>query len=139
VFLIGLAILFGLLRLVKQYVLYLVNAGHIAVITELIETGVLPKNVNQFQYGKTVVTNLFKEVSVLFIVDRMVDGILRTFNRTVAAVADILPIPGMDGLTKIVNTVINFSLTYVDETILSYNLSRKDENIWESAKRGVIL
>jgi hypothetical protein len=139
VFLIGLAILVGLLRMLKQYVLYLVNAGHIAVITQLIDTGALPENVSQFQYGKAIVTNLFKEVSVLFVFDRLVDGILRAFNRTVAQVADLLPIPGLEGLTKIVNSIINFSLTYVDETILSYSLSRKDENIWESSKRGVIL
>ncbi len=139
VFLIGLAILWGLLRLLQQYVLYLVKAGHIAVITELLETGTLPPNINQFQYGKSVVTNLFKDVSLLFVVDRMVDGILRTINGAVEAAGNILPIPGMEGLVKIVNSVVNFSLTYIDETILSYSLSRKDENIWESAKRGVIL
>jgi hypothetical protein len=139
VFLIGLAVLVGLLRLLKQYVLYLINAGHIAVITELIEKEALPDNINQFQYGKTIVTNMFKDISVLFVVDRMVDGIIRTFNRTVASVADLLPVPGMEGLTRVVNAVIGFSLTFIDETILSYNLARKDENIWESAKRGIIL
>jgi len=138
-FLVGLGLLVLLLRLLKQYVLYLVNAGHIAVITELIEKGTLPENVSQFQYGKTIVTNLFKEVSVLFVIDRMVDGIIRAFNKTVTEVTDFLPIPGIDGLAKIVNAIINFSLTFVDETILSYNLARNEENIWESAKRGIIL
>ncbi|MHC1726158.1 MAG: hypothetical protein AB9866_09160 [Syntrophobacteraceae bacterium] len=139
IFLIGLALLVGLLKLAKQYALYLVNAGHIAVITEIIKNGSLPDGISQFQYGKELVTRMFKEVSVLFVVDRLVDGIIRTANRTVAVIADILPLPGMDSLTKIVNSVVNFSITYVDETILSYNLARGDENIWESAKRGVIL
>ncbi|ABK17518.1 hypothetical protein [Syntrophobacter fumaroxidans] len=138
-FLIGVALLVGLVRVGKQYALYLVDAGHIAVITELLQKGSLPEGVNQFQYGKDLVTRMFKEVSVLFLVDRLVDGTIRAINRTVAAVTDILPLPGIEGLTKIANSVINFSLTYVDETILSYNLSRGDENIWESAKRGVIL
>lgn len=139
IFLIGLALLWGLLRLAKQYALYLINAGHIAVITEIIQKGSLPEGVNQFQYGKELVTRMFKEVSVLFLIDRLVDGTIRAINRTVADITDILPLPGMDGLTKIANSVIDFSLTYLDETILSYNLARGKENIWESAKRGVIL
>jgi hypothetical protein len=109
------------------------------VITELLNKGSLPEGINQFQYGKELVTKMFKEVSVLFIVDRLVDGVIRTINSTVSAITDILPLPGIEGVTKIANSVVNFSLTYVDETILSYNLSRRDENIWESAKRGVIL
>ncbi len=139
IFLIGLAILFGLLRMAKQYVLYLVDAGHIAVITELINTGSLPEGVSQFQYGKELVTRMFKEISILFVIDGMVKGILRTINRTVAVITELLPLPGTEGVTRIANTIINFSLTFVVETILSYNLGRKDENIWESAKRGVIL
>lgn len=139
VVIIGAGLLYGLFRLAKHYVLYLVNAGHIAVITELIHKGALPEGVNQFEYGKERVTRMFKEVSALFVVDQLVTGIVRAFNRTVAQVANILPIPGLDGLSKVVNTVVDFSLTYVDETILSYNLARENENIWESARRGVIL
>jgi len=137
--LIGLALLIGILRMAKQYVLYLVDAGHIAVITELINVGSLPEGVNQFQYGKELVVRMFKEVSVLFVLDGLVKGIIRAVNRTVAAITDIIPLPGIEGAARIANTVIDFSLTFVVETIFSYNLSRKDENIWESAKRGVVL
>lgn len=139
IFIISLAGLFGLFKLVQQYVLYMINAGHIAVITEILANGKLPSGVNQVEYGKQVVTGLFKEVSVLFVIDRLVDGIVKSFNRAVVRVADFLPIPGLDGIAKIINSVIYFSMTFVDETILSYNLSRKDQNIWENAKRGVVL
>jgi hypothetical protein len=139
VFIAGLILMAVLLRLLKQYVLYLVNAGHLAVITELLERGTLPEGVNQLEYGKTVVTNLFKEVSVLFVLDEMVKGILRAFNGTVTAVAEFFPIPGLDGLAKIVNSVLNFSLAFIVATIFSYNLARGDENVWNSAKRGLIL
>ena len=139
VFIIGLVILMGLLRLIKQYVLYLINAGHIAVITELIQTGSLPENISQIEYGKNIITSMFKDVSVLFVLDQMVNGILRSFNRTISAVVNFLPVAGMDGLIRIVNAIINFSLTFIVETIFSYNLSHKDQNIWENAKRGIIL
>ena len=137
--LIGLGVLAGLLRLAKRYALYLVDAGHIAVITRIMTVGSLPEDVGQFQYGRELVTRMFKEVSILFVVDRLVDGIIRTVNSTVSAITNIFPIPGIEGLVSIAERVINFSLTYVDETILSYNLARGDENIWDSAKRGIVL
>ena len=137
--LIGLGVLFGLLRLAKRYALYLVDAGHIAVITRIMTKGSLPDGVGQFEYGRELVTRMFKEVSILFVVDRLVDGVIRTINNMVSAITDILPIPGIEGLVKIAERIVNFSLTYVDETILSYNLARGDENIWESARRGIVL
>ena len=82
-FLIGLAILFGILKLVQRYVLYLIKAGHIAVITAFIQNGELPENTGQIEYGKRVVTDLFKEVSVLFAVDKLVSGTIKAFNRMV--------------------------------------------------------
>jgi hypothetical protein len=139
IFLVGLAVLWGILRLARNYVLYMIKAGHVAVITELINKGSLPEGIGQVDYGKKVVTSLFKDVSVLFVVDQLVSGILRAVNRTVVTVAEILPIPGLDALARAANAIINLSVTYVDESILSYNLSRPKESVWESAKRGVIL
>jgi hypothetical protein len=138
-FIIGLVGLFGLLKLVQRYVLYMVKAGHIAVITELIHKGALPENINQVEYGKQIVTGLFKEISVLFVVDQLVSGIITGFNRMVVRVADMIPIPGVENLAKVAGMIINYAVTFVDEAILSFNLARKDKNIWESAKKGVIL
>ncbi len=139
VFLIGLAVLWGILRLARNYVLYMIKAGHVAVITELINKGSLPEGVGQVEYGKKIVTGLVKEVSVLFVVDQLVSGILRAVNRAVVTVAEILPIPGLDALARAANAVINLSVTYIDESILSYSFSRPKDSVWESAKRGVIL
>ena len=82
---------------------------------------------------------MFKEVSILFAVDQLVSGTIKAFNRTVVRIADIIPIPGVEGLAKFAGMIVNYSVTYVDETILSFNLARKDENIWESAKTGIVL
>jgi hypothetical protein len=138
-FIIGVFALWGVITLIKRYVLYMIKAGHVAVITELIHKGKLPDGINQVEYGKNIVTKMFKEVSVLFLVDQIVSGIIRVFNKVVVTIFDIVPLPGLDALGKLVASVINFSLTFVDESILSYNLSRPNENVWESAKRGLIL
>lgn len=136
---IGLALLFGILKFAQRYVLYLVKAGHIAVITELIHNGTVPEGKGQFDYGKQVVTDLFKEVSVLFAVDQIVDGTIKAFNRMVVRIADILPIPGLDALGNVAGMIVNYSVTYVDETILSFSLTHKEKNVWENAKTGLVL
>lgn len=138
-FLIGLGVLFGLLKLLQRYVLYLTKAGHVAVITEILQKGELPGNTGQLAYGKEVVTRIFKEVSVLFAVDQLVSGAIKAFNRTAVRVADIIPIPGLDAVAKLAGLIVNYAVTYVDETILSFNLARKDENIWKSAQTGLVL
>ncbi len=138
-FLIGLGVLFGLLKLIQRYVLYLIKAGHIAVITEFIHQGKLPEHRGQIEYGKQAVTDLFKEVSVLFAVDQLVSGTIKAFNRMAVRIADILPIPGVESLAKFAGMIVNYAVTYVDESILSFNLARKDKNIWESAKTGIVL
>ncbi len=139
VMLVGLAILFGLLKLLQRYVLYMVKAGHIAVITAIIHHGELPEGQGQLDYGKQAVTALFKELSVLFAVDQLVTGAIKAFNRMVVRVTDMIPIPGMESLGKVAGMIVNYSVTYVDETVLSFNLAQKEENIWNSAKNGTIL
>jgi hypothetical protein len=139
IFLIGLGALFGLWRLIQRYVLYMLKAGHIAVITELIHKGSLPENTNQIEYGKQVVTKLFKEISILFVVDQLVSATVKSLNRVVVRVADLIPIPGIESLAKLAGVVVNYAVTYVDEAVLSFNLARKSDNIWEGAKKGVIL
>ena len=84
-------------RLLREYVLYLIRAGHVAVITEIIVRGGLPAGVNQTQWGSAQVKLYFKEVSVIALVDQLIKGIIRAVNRTLLRVMTILPIPGMEG------------------------------------------
>lgn len=126
-------------RLIRAYVLYLLQAGHIAVITEIVERGQLPQGVSQTEWGKQQVTTYFKEISVLALIDQMVKGIIKTLNRVLFRVTRILPIPGLEGVAKIAQKIVDFSLTYVDESIIAYTFKTKNENVYDAAKTGVIL
>ncbi|MCD4779228.1 MAG: hypothetical protein K8S27_01585, partial [Candidatus Omnitrophica bacterium] len=72
-------------------------------------------------------------------VDQIVDGTIKAFNRMVVRIADILPIPGLDALGNVAGMIVNYSVTYVDETILSFSLTHKEKNVWENAKTGLVL
>ncbi len=123
----------------KRYVLYLLKAGHIAVITELIKHGTLPEGKNQVEYGKGIVTERFGEVTALFAVDALVTGILRMISRTIIGITNLIPIPGLDKIGRIVTAIINRALTYIDEAIFSYTLLTGSTNPWASARTGIVL
>jgi hypothetical protein len=107
-------------------------------MTEFIVHGRGPTG-SQLAYGKEQVTSRFKDTSIMFAIDQVLDGVVRAFNRTFASVTDLLPLPGMDALQQFVRRVTRFSTTYIDEAILSRAYAQKEENVWAVAKDGVIL
>ncbi len=140
VWLVGFIISFPIIHLAREYMLYLVKAGHVAVIAELATKGTLPEGVAQIQWGKSQVEARFKQASILFLMDRMVSGTIRAANRMMWVFGNIFQaIPGTRGLIKVANFILYFSLTYVDESILARNFIKTDETIWQSAKTGLVL
>jgi hypothetical protein len=126
-------------RFAVRYMLYLLKAAHIAVLTELITTGRIANGgEGMFHYGRRIVTERFGEVNVMFGLDMLVDGVVSAFNRTLSWVANLLPIPGLDSVMGVVRSVVKASTTYIDESIFSYNLARGDENPFRSSKDGLI-
>lgn len=137
--LIGFGLVSGAVYFVREYLLYLVKAGHIAVLVELMDGKPLPGGRGQIEYGQRVVRERFAESSVLFGLDQLIKGILRAFNRVFFTVASFLPIPGAKGAVKFFNTVITLSLTFLDEVILAYNIRTQSENPWKSSQTALIL
>lgn len=125
--------------LIVRYALYLIQAGHIAVLTELITTGQIGNGATgMFEYGKRVVTERFGQVNLLFALDLLIKGVVHAFNRTLEWIAHLLPIPGLQSIVGIVNAIVRAATTYIDETIFSYNLARGDDNAWRSSKDALI-
>lgn len=123
----------------REYLLYMVKAGHIAVLVELMDGGRIPGGRGQIDHAQSVVKERFAESSMLFGVDQLIKGVIKAFNRTFFTLAAILPIPGIEGLAKFVNTVIRLSLTYLDEVILAYNIRTHSKNPWATSRSALIL
>jgi len=126
-------------QFLREYVLYLLRAGHVALIVELVTEGKLPEGITQTSWAKERVMHYFKEISVLALIDQLVKGIINRLNRTLFNVMSIFPLPGLDGLAKVAQKIIGFSLTYVDESILAYTFKTKNENVYDAAKSGVVV
>jgi hypothetical protein len=122
-----------------RYFLYLLKCGHIVVLTDLITTGRIDDGgKGMFAYGKEVVKSRFGEVNVLFAVDLLVKGVVSALNRTLDFIAGLLPLPGLSSLASVANAVLRAATTYIDETVFSYGLARKETNPWLSARDGVV-
>ncbi|MBW8907707.1 MAG: hypothetical protein JF620_01515 [Mesorhizobium sp.] len=124
---------------IREYILYVLKAGHIAVMVHLIDGHDVPDGQGQIAYAKEVVTQRFAEANILFVVDQLVKGAIRAITGLIGGIAAFLPIPGLSGLVSFINTIIRLSLTYVDEIILGYNIRINSNSPFETARQGVVL
>lgn len=139
-FIVAVAGPYGVLIFGKRYLLYLVKGAHIAVLTKLFKDGTLPDNQPQVAYGREIVKSHFRDVSILFALDRMIDRIVRRFTRKFVRIVDFLPLGGgASKIARLAATIVNQSLSYIDEAILSYAIARDEKNVWNSARHGIIL
>lgn len=135
----GLASVSIVLYWVREYILYLVKAGHIAVLVELIEGRDIPDGRGQIEHAVAMVRERFAEANVLFLLDQLVKGVVRVVAGMINFVATFLPVPGIEGVARFVNAVIRIAVTYVDEIILAHNIRMRSSNPWETSKNALIL
>lgn len=138
VFLVAIGGAFAVVNWAGRYWFYLLKAAHTAVMTEYIVTGKGPAG-SQLAYGKEQVLSRFKDTSILFGVDVLVNGAVRAIVRTFTRIASILPVPGIDSLGKLLERIAITSTTYIDEAVLSRAYMRREQNVWAVAKDGVVL
>jgi hypothetical protein len=124
---------------IREYLLYILKAGHIAVMVEMMQGRQLPSGQGQIGHAREVVTARFGEANLLFVLDQLIKGVIRAITGLVGGVAMVLPIPGLDALLRFFNTIVRISLTYVDEIILGYNIRQGSTNPWETSRQALVL
>lgn len=136
--LIALGSAYPLYRIVYKYVFYVIKAAHIAVVAELLAQGHLPEGKGQLAWGREQVTSRFGQVSVMFAVDEIVEGVIRAFTSTVFSIASLLP-GNQSSLFSLLERIVRNAVGYVDEAILARAFWRREESVWQSAQEGVVL
>ncbi len=135
----GFVIVSGLLYWAREYLLYLVKAGHVAVLVELMDGRAIPDGKGQIDYASAIVKQHFATSSMLFGLNQLIRGILRAFNRLTVSIASWLPIPGLDVVVKLFDAVVNTSLSHLDQVILAQILRARSNNPWATARDSVVL
>ncbi len=136
---IGFGMTAGVIYLMREYLLYVVKAGHIAVMVELLDGRPLPEGQGQVAYGRKIVTQRFKEASVLFGVDQLVKGVINAITGLVQGILGLLPIPGLDKVMGILRAYLRLAVGLLDEVILAHGIRHRSENPWASAKEALVL
>ena len=135
----GLLVVSAVVYWIREYILYIVKAGHIAVIVRHLDGRPIPDGKGQIAYGREIVTARFAEASVLFGIDQLIKGAIRVVTGLLGGIGALIPIPGLQGLVGFINTVIRMSLTYVDEILLGYNMRVESDNPYDTAQDAIVL
>ncbi len=136
---IGFGLTAGALYFLREYILYIVKAGHIAVLVELLDGRGVPRGQGQISYASGVVRERFAETSVLFGVDQLVKGVLGAILGLIQGIAALLPIPGLQNLVGLVRAFLRVSVGLMDEVILGYAIHTRSTNPWQSAQTALVL
>ena len=134
----GLALVGGAIYLAREYILYQVKAGHIAVLLELMDGGDIPDGKNQVTYGASVVKERFVQSSVLFGIDQLVKGVLKAITGLISGIASFIPIPGIQNVVGIIKAFLKIAVGFADEIILAYAIKTKSDNPWDAAKTALV-
>lgn len=124
---------------IREYILYIVKAGHVAVMVHVLEGRAIPGGQGQIAYARELVERRFLEANGLFVLDQLVKGVIGAISAILGGIAALLPIPGLQGLLGFARTVVDFSLSYVDEIVLGYVIREDNDHSWATAQRGLIL
>lgn len=123
----------------REYILYIVKAGHIAVLVELIDGKPMPDGKSQISHATAVVKERFAQASVLFAIDQLVKGVIAAITGLARGILTVLPIPGAQQLSGILHAFLRVAVGFVDEIILAYAIRTGSTNPWGSAREALVL
>ncbi len=124
-------------RIVREYTLYIVKAAHIAVIVRLLDDGALPQGESQLGYGWRTTRERFVEASLLFGLDQMIKAALAGVRKLFDRIGGF--VPGLGVILSIVRAVVEVAVSYVDEIILAHNIRNPGANPWRTSADAVVL
>ncbi len=133
----GFGITAGVIFFFRDYLLYVVKAGHIAVMVELMEGGTIPGGRGQIDYASSVVKERFGQASLLFALDQVIKGVIAAVTGLVQGILAF--VPGMDRVMGILRAYLRLAVGLVDEVILAHAIRTKAENPWDSAREALVL
>lgn len=136
---IGFAVVSAFIYLIREWFLYMLKAGHVAVLVEVLDGRPMPAGLAQINHAHEVVRARFAEANVLFVVDQLVKGVVNAITGIVNFVATILPVPGLEGLARFARAVVKVAVGFVDEVILAYNIRTGSRNPYSTAQDALVL
>ena len=131
---IGFGLTAGTIFFLREYILYIVKAGHIAVLVELLDGRGVPAGQGQIAFASEIVKSHFAETNVLFGVDLLVRGVLAAILGLIQGITAFLPIPGLQNVVALVRAFLRVAIGLMDEVVLGYLFRVRTTNPWYDAQ-----
>jgi hypothetical protein len=135
----GFGIAGAVLFFLRDYLLYVVKAGHLALMVEALEGRPIPQGRAQIDHAATVVKARFGQASALFALDQVIKGVITAITGLVQGLMSILPIPGLDRIMAVVRAYLRVAVGLIDEVILAHAIRTNSDNAWGSAREALVL
>lgn len=124
--------------IVEHYIGYLLKAGHVAAVSNIVTTGTVPDD--PFAYGKDKVKAKFLTSGAYFAVDSLITGAVKQLNGGLDIVEQYLgKLPGMSSLISFLKIFVSIALGNVDECCLAYTFYKEDQSAFKSGADGVVI
>jgi hypothetical protein len=124
---------------IREYLLYLLTAGHIAAMVTVLDGGRLPSGRAQIDLALATVHQRFGEVTLLFVLDQLVKGAVGAVTGLLQQITTFMGVPGLSGAARLVEMVIRLSTTFVDELVLARQIHIASDDPWTTAREGIVL
>ncbi|WP_246251623.1 hypothetical protein [Ancylobacter pratisalsi] len=135
----GFGLVGAVLYLLREYILYIVKAGHIAVMVELLQGREIPGGQGQIAYARARVTERFGTSNILFGIDQLVKGVITAVTGLMEGLLSILPIPGLDRLASILRSYLKIAVGLMDEVMLAYCFDNREEDPYTASRTALVL
>lgn len=135
----GFGLTAGIVFFFRDWLLYIVKAGHIAVMVELMQGREIPGGRAQIDHARRVVAQRFGTANVLFGLDQLIRGVVAAITGIVQGLLSILPVPGLDRVMGVLRAYLRLAVGLMDEVILAHLIARKVENPWQGAQQALVL
>lgn len=123
----------------REYLTYMITAGHVAALTLVFDGRPLPVGRGQIGFALDTVKARFVEIHALFVLDQAVKATVGAVTRSVDWFAGFVGLPGLQGLAQLVGTILRMSTTFVDEIVLARGLRTAADNPWDNARSSLVL
>lgn len=123
----------------REYLVYLLTAGHVAAMVMVLDGRALPAGRAQIGFATDVVKARFGEIHLLFVLDQAVKGAVGAVVRLFDWMSMVLGVPGLEGLIKLIGAILRMSTTFLDEVVLARDIRLASDDPWTSAREGIVL
>jgi hypothetical protein len=134
----GCALVALLLWWLREYILFLVRAGHVAAMLLADDEPPAPAAQGIVGQALALVQQRFREIRTLLAIERCVHGSLASFVAIVDPAANVLPAEARS-LAGPINATLGASLGFLTDVVLAKPLSTRRGNAWSEARDGVLL